>query len=275
MPDIPLPSSPPIALSIAGSDCSAGAGIQADLKTFTALGCYGVTVLTSVVAEVPAKVTRIQLLERDTVEEQLRVLAANMPIRAFKTGMLGGRSQIEAVLGVLEGGSLKDVPLVVDPVMVATSGRRLLDEDAMNLLTSGLFPRAALLTPNMDEAGVLLGTTLSDRGQMERGARLLQDRYGCAILLKGGHLAGNQAPDVLVQDGQCEWFEGPRISGVKTHGTGCTYSAAIAAGLARGLPLIEAVRAGKLYVTRSIAEHFRWGNVAALNHRAGHEPVTG
>lgn len=268
MIEIPAAHSPPVVLSIAGSDCSAGAGVQADLKTFGALGCYGLTVLTAVVAEIPAKVVSIQLLEAGVIEDQLRVLAESMPIRAFKTGMLGGHEQIRAILNVLGEGCLKGVPLVIDPVMIATSGRRLLDEDAMELLTTGLFPRATLLTPNMDEAGALLGSTLASRDQMLDAARQLSDRFGCAVLVKGGHLPGDEAPDVLVHDGRAEWFEGERIAGVKTHGTGCTYSAAIVAGLAKGLPLAEAVRSGKAYVARSIATHFRWGDVVALNHQA-------
>jgi hydroxymethylpyrimidine/phosphomethylpyrimidine kinase len=267
IPPSPQALAPSIALSIAGSDCSSGAGIQADLKTFTALGCYGLTVLTSVVAEVPAKVTHIQLLEPVTVAEQLRVLAQSLPIRAFKTGMLGAAPQIQAVLQVLDEGLLRGIPLVIDPVMIATSGRRLLDESAMELLTRSLFPRATLITPNMDEAAALLGHSLSSREEMEAAALTLSQRFQTSVLLKGGHLLGDQAPDFLVHPGGTQWFEGVRIAGVKTHGTGCTYSAAITAGLAQGKPLPEAVQAAKVYVTLAIAAHHRWGDVTALNHQ--------
>ncbi len=259
---------------MAGSDCSGGAGAQADLKTFTAFGCYGLTALTSVVAEVPAKVTRIQLLEGAMVEEQINVLAEALPIAAAKTGMLGGTEQIKAVVSAWGPLAQRGIPLVVDPVMVATSGGRLLTEDAMETLVRDLFPLATVLTPNMDEAAVLLGGKIGSREAMEAAARVLSARYGCAVLIKGGHLAGEDAPDVLVGgtgSGGSEgvvWLEGKRTPGVHTHGTGCTFSAAIAAGLAHGRSLEEAVRDGKRYVAAAIEGYFRWGGVDALNHGA-------
>lgn len=259
------PKSPPVVLSIAGSDCSAGAGAQADLKTFTALGCYGLTALTSVVAEVPGKVERIDLLDAEMVEAQIRTLAGTFPIAAAKTGMLGGRQQIDAVIRAWESLAVRGVPLVVDPVMVATSGTRLLDEDAMELLVRGLFPFAKLITPNLAEAAVLLGNSITTRSAMESSARELVRRYGCAVLLKGGHLMGDDAPDVLVNANDVHWIEGQRIHGVRTHGTGCTYSAAIAAGLAQKLSLIESVRQAKIFISAAISKHFRWGDVDALN----------
>lgn len=260
---------PPVVLTIAGSDCSAGAGAQADLKTITALGGYGLTALTSVVAETPAKVSRIHLLEPDMVAGQIRVLADAFPIAAAKTGMLGGRAQIEAVVRAWQPLAGRHVPLVVDPVMVATSGGRLLDEDAVALLAGELFPLARLLTPNLDEAAALLEDRIQTRQQMQAAAEVLQERFRCAVLLKGGHLPGEDAPDVLVDGAAVHWLEGRRIPGVHTHGTGCTFSAAIATGLAKGLPLCEAVRAGKAFVTEAIARHFRWGTVDALNHQHG------
>jgi hydroxymethylpyrimidine/phosphomethylpyrimidine kinase len=265
-----MPASPPVALTIAGSDCSAGAGAQADLKTFTALGCYGLTALTGVVAEVPAKVERIQNLEPEIITAQIEVLARSFPIRAMKTGMLGGRVQIEAVLlGLKSLGT--EVPLVVDPVMIATSGRRLLDEDAAELLTLGLFPRAALITPNLDEAGALTGATLTTQTDMEQCARELAAQHGCAVLVKGGHLAGDPW-DVLVEQDEVTWFEGRRHSGVHTHGTGCTLSAAIVAGLCHGLSLREAVGQAKRFAAAAVEQHHRWQKdpeapvVDALNH---------
>jgi len=257
--------SPPVVLSIAGSDCSAGAGAQADLKTFTTLGCFGLTALTSVVAEIPGKVISIQLLGRDMVRDQISVMAEAYPIAAAKAGMLGGPEQILAVVDAWAPLAEKGVPFVVDPVMVATSGDRLLTDDAMEALTTKLVPLARLITPNMDEAAVLLGRTLHCRADMEEGARELVRRFGCAVLLKGGHLPGDDVPDVLVDGEQVVWFEGQRVHGVYTHGTGCTYSAAIASGLAQGLTLEAAVRQGKAFVANAIANHFRWGRVDALN----------
>jgi hydroxymethylpyrimidine/phosphomethylpyrimidine kinase len=273
-----MPQSPPIVLSIAGSDCSAGAGAQADLKTFTALGCYGLTALTSVVAEVPAKVELIQNLNPEIIAAQIEVLAQSLPIGAIKTGMLGGRVQIEAVLCGLEHPNLEGVPLVVDPVMIATSGRRLLEEDAMELLITRLFPRAVLITPNLDEAAVLAGARPNTKEDMEQCGRALAAQYGCAVLIKGGHLSGD-ASDVLVEKDEATWLEGRRIDGVHTHGTGCTLSAAIAAGLAYRLPLREAVAQAKQFVAAAIAEHYRWGadaqTVDALNHQTprGQDPL--
>lgn len=262
---------PPV-LTIAGSDCSAGAGIQADLKTFSALGCYGLTALTSVVAEVPAKVDSIQLLSAEMIAAQIRVLLGAYPVAAAKTGMLGGKEQITAVVNAWRPMENRGIPLVIDPVMVATSGSRLLEKDAMNAMTQELFPLAYLITPNMDEASALLGTTIQSREDMSHAALALSVEFDCAILLKGGHLSGDDAPDVLVEQKSIHWLEGRRIHGVHTHGTGCTYSAAITAGLARGLPLHEAVIQGKKFVTQAIADHFHWmtkeGRIDALNHQA-------
>lgn len=260
---------PPPVLTIAGSDCSAGAGVQADLKTITALGGYALTALTSVVAETPAVVSRIQLLDPDMVVEQIRVLAAAFPIASAKTGMLGGRAQIEAVVGAWQPLAKRGMPLVVDPVMVATSGGRLLDPDAVEAMTARLFPLARIITPNMDEAAALLGRSLGSRSEMEQAARELRQRFGCAVLLKGGHLSGDTAPDVLVDGDAVHWYEGRRVAGVHTHGTGCTLSAAIATGLGKTLPLAEAVRQGKAFVAQAITDHYRWGTVDALRHGAG------
>jgi hydroxymethylpyrimidine/phosphomethylpyrimidine kinase len=240
--------------------------VQADLKTITALGGYGLTALTSVVAETPAKVSRIQLLEAGMVKEQIRVLAEAYPIAAVKTGMLGGQAQIEAVVEALNALVARRVPLVIDPVMVATSGSRLLDAGAMDSLTSGLFPLAHLITPNMDEAGVLLDARITSKQEMQDAASRLRDRFGCAVLLKGGHLGGEDAPDVLVDTNGTHWFEKRRIHGIHTHGTGCTLSAAIATALAKAVPLQEAVRQAKAFVAGAIASHYRWGDVDALNH---------
>jgi hydroxymethylpyrimidine/phosphomethylpyrimidine kinase len=267
----PTVVSPPVALTVAGSDCSSGAGLQADLKTFSAFGVYGLTAVTCVVAEIPGKVTRIQPVPRPVLEEQLRLLLSGFPVAAVKTGMLFSRPLIEAVaaaLTTLEDG--RRPVLVVDPVMVATSGDPLLQRSAVRAFERQLFPLAAVITPNLDEAAVLLGKEVKSVRELEPAARWLRDRYGCAVLLKGGHLQGKTAVDVLADGEGILRLEAPFVRGVATHGTGCTYSAAIASGLASGNPLREAVATAKEYVSAAIAQPFRWGRgdqrIDALNH---------
>ena len=261
----------PVAMTVAGSDCSSGAGLQADLKTFSAFGVYGLTAVTCVVAEIPGKVTRIQPVVRPVLEEQLRLLLEGFPVAAVKTGMLFSRPLIEAVAVALtsqEGG--RRPALVVDPVMVATSGDPLLQRSAVRAFERRLFPLAAVLTPNLDEAAVLLGREVRSVRELEPAAAELRDRYGCAVLLKGGHLRGKTAVDVLADGEGILRLEAAYVSGVATHGTGCTYSAAIASGLAHGNSLRAAVAGAKEYVSRAIGQPFRWGcggqRIDALNH---------
>ena len=262
---------PPVALSIAGSDNSAGAGAQADLKTFTALGVYGLTAITCVVAEVPGRVSAIAPVPPEIVAEQVRLSLEAYPVAAVKTGMLLARAVIEAVCDALE--SARPV-LVVDPVMIATSGARLLEEEGIDALRTRLFPLATLVTPNLDEAAVLWGRPISNLAEMREAARALCGRFGCAFLLKGGHLKGAAVDLLVTSEGTEAEFAAPRVPGVSTHGTGCTLSAAITAGLASGKPLAEAVGCAKGFVTRAIAQHHRWsgprgGETHALNHSAG------
>ena len=266
---MPVMSENPVALTIAGSDCSAGAGLQADLKTFSAHGVYGLTAVTCVVAEVPGKVTRIQPVDLANLEDQLRLLFAAFPVAAVKTGMLYSAEVIALVARTIT--SLKKRPhLVVDPVMVATSGDALVKDDAVAAYERLLFPLAALITPNLDEAAVLLGNKITRREHLRPAADALRTRYGCAVLLKGGHLRGEEAVDVLRDAAGFAEYRAPFVPGISTHGTGCTFSAAITAGLASGKSLRQAVAAGKKYVTRAIAQSFRWGRgrnrVDALNH---------
>ena len=261
----------PVALTIAGSDSSAGAGIQADLKTFSALGVYGLNAVTCVVAEIPGKVSRIEPLPPDLVREQIEVLGRNFPIAAIKTGLLGSAKIVSSVAQAIVD-LLPRVPLVVDPVFVATTGDVLIEPHAIELYEKALFPRATLVTPNLSEAARLIGATITDRKSMERAARALSQKYGTSILLKGGHLSGDHAVDLLVAGGELAEFSAPFVRGVATHGTGCTYSAAIAAGLASGLSLVDAVPRAKKFVTASIEQRFRWksqsgDNLDALNHR--------
>ena len=264
-----MQTSPPVALSIAGSDNSAGAGAQADLKTFTALGVYGLTALTCVVAEVPGRVSAIAPVPPEIVAEQIRLSLEAYPVGAVKTGMLHAREVIEAVCDALEG--VRPV-LVVDPVMIATSGARLLEPEGIDAYRNRLFPLATLVTPNLDEAAVLWGRPISSLVEMREAGRELCAQFGCAFLLKGGHLKGEAVDLLITPDGSETEFTAPRIAGVSTHGTGCTLSAAITAGLAGGLPLAEAVACAKGFVTGAIARHYRWpganGETHALNHSA-------
>lgn len=269
----PLPRKPeslPVALTIAGSDNSAGAGAQADLKTMCALGTYGVTAITCVVAEVPGKVSAIQAIEPAIVAEQVRLLFDAFPIGALKTGMLYSREIITAVADTLE--QLPRVPLVVDPVMVATSGDLLLRDDAVALYCERLIPRATLVTPNLDEVRTLLGREVTSLAAMREAGAELVAQFGVSFLLKGGHLRGDTATDLLFSEGVVHEFSAPFVPGVSTHGTGCTYAAAITAGLAKGLPLREAVAEAKTLLTRAVAQHLRWsragGATDALHHFA-------
>ncbi len=261
MPENPPP---PVALTIAGSDNSAGAGAQADLKTFTALGVYGLTAITCVVAEVPGRVSAIHPMPASIVAEQIRLSLSAFPVAAVKTGMLYSTEIVETVCDLLDGTTM---PLVVDPVMVATSGASLLRPEAVELYRSRLFPRATVVTPNMDEVAVLTGEPVRTLDDMREAGAALIARYGAAWLLKGGHLAGDEATDLLFHpDGTVSEFHSARVQGVSTHGTGCTTAAAIAAGLARGLSLDEAVGQAKRFVTGAIRHHHRWGEIHALNH---------
>jgi len=263
----------PVALTIAGSDSSAGAGIQADLKTFSALGVYGLTAITCIVAETPGKVSRIEAISAEIVHEQIAVLARNFPIAAAKTGLLCSGEIVEAVARGIDLLRKIDnhIPLVVDPVTVATSGDVLLATGAMKIYERELFPIATLLTPNLNEAGNLVGEPIRDLDAMREAGKQLQQKYSVSILLKGGHLTGDNAVDLLFIGDKISEFSAPFARGVATHGTGCTYSAGITAGLAAGLSLEEAVGHAKEFVTASIAQRLRWKsksgeNIDALNH---------
>ncbi len=264
----------PVALTIAGSDCSAGAGAQADLKTFTAAGVYGLTAITCVVAETPGKVSRIQAVDADVVAEQISLLLDAFPVGAIKTGLLHSGEIVARVAETLRAWNAKNgraIPLVVDPVMVATSGDLLLKREAIALYERELLPLAALITPNLDEVATLLGRPVSDVESMHQAGMELLVKYGVPVLLKGGHLGGTEAIDLFFTSAGVSEFRVPFTRGVRTHGTGCTYSAAIAAGLALGLSLAAAIGRAKQFVSASIEQHFSWrtGSGApmhALNH---------
>lgn len=266
----------PVALTIAGSDSSAGAGVQADLKTFSAFDVYGVTAVTCVVAEIPGRVSRIEPVSPETVREQIEVLAGNFPIAAIKTGLLCSGKIISTVAQAIVDlrRQIGKVPLIVDPVIVATSGDPLLQMDAVEIYKSELFPLATLITPNLDEAERILGEPIPDLEAMREAGHKLAKQFERPILLKGGHLSGDHAVDLLFADGRIIEFSAPFVRDVATHGTGCTYSAAITAGLASGLTLEDSIRRAKKFVIASIKQRFRWKskagrNLDALNHFGG------
>jgi hydroxymethylpyrimidine/phosphomethylpyrimidine kinase len=267
----------PVALTIAGSDCSSGAGAQADLKTFSALDVYGLTAITCVVAETPGKVQSIQAVEPEIIAEQITLLLESFPVAAVKTGMLYSGEIIRRVAGVLREWNERKgthLPLVVDPVMVATSGDLLLQRDAIDVYERELFPLATVVTPNLDEAATLLGEPIHDLAAMRAAGERLVEKYGVPMLLKGGHLGGDVAVDLFfAADGAVDQFSAPFTRGVHTHGTGCTYSAAIAAALATGASMEEAIARAKRFVSAAIAQHFSWESAGgeslhALNHSA-------
>ena len=262
-------SNVPVALTIAGSDSSAGAGAQADLKTFTALGVYGLTAITCIVAETPGKVSRIQPADPEIVREQIELLLKSFPVAAIKTGLLCNAEIVAQVVRSLR--KAKGCRVVVDPVMIATSGHVLLEPEAIQIYQRDLFPLATLITPNLDEAAGLLGHPIRDLAAMHRAARTLATKYGTAVLLKGGHLRGRRAIDVFSSGDRTTEYSAAFLRGVKTHGTGCTYSAAIAAELAKGADLPHAIAVAKKIVSSAIHSHFVWksgrGKIFALNPR--------
>jgi hydroxymethylpyrimidine/phosphomethylpyrimidine kinase len=257
--------SSPVALTIAGSDSSAGAGIQADLKTFSALGVYGLSAVTCVVAEIPGKVFHLEPVDVEMVRAQIEVVAKNFPIGAVKTGLLCSAGIISAVARAIID-LPRQVPLVVDPVITATGGDPLLEPGAIEAYEKELFPLASLITPNLDETSQLLGRKIADRESMEHAGKELARKFETAVLLKGGHLAGKDAVDLLVVDQCLIKFSALFVRDVATHGTGCTYSAAITAGLAKGLSLHDAIRDAKKFVTSAIRNHHRWGDIDTLRH---------
>jgi hydroxymethylpyrimidine/phosphomethylpyrimidine kinase len=240
----------PVALTIAGSDSGGGAGIQADLKTFAALGVHGTSAITCVTAQNPTRISSLQACRPEIVRQQIEAVLSELPPRAIKTGMLFSASIVRVVTECL--GEAKR-PLVVDPVMAATSGGRLLQRSAWRALEE-LLALATIVTPNLDEAQALTGHALRSEEDLRLAARILHERFGCAALLKGGHLRGSREAVDIYFDGKTELLLTARlIKGVSSHGTGCTLSAAIAAYLAHGLTLPESVRRAKEFITRAIA----------------------
>ncbi len=243
-------------LTVAGSDCSGGAGIQADLKTIGAFGLYGMSVITAITVQNTMGVRRVEPVESDLVGEQLQAVLEDIVPDAIKIGMVVSKENIRALVHVMEEYRVNGRPLpfiVLDPVLVSTSGRVLLEPEAETALKEELFPIVDLITPNLPEAEQLCGYPIERNGDRERAAEELSGRYGCSVLIKGGH--GSSADDLLFHAGTRvhSWYSGVRIENSNTHGTGCTLSSAIACGIARGKTIEEAVADAKVYITGAIS----------------------
>ena len=270
-----------IALTIAGSDSGGGAGIQADLKTFAALGIFGTSAITAVTAQNPDGVSAIQGIEAAVVKGQIRAVLDWFPVGAVKVGMLLSRKIIGAVAEALGQGRSaeaaeaavgEEMPIVVDPVMVASNGARLLEEDALDALCSRIFPLASLITPNMAEAALLAGMKVERPEHLEPAARAIFERFGVPVLVKGGHLEeSEEATDVLWDGSTAEFFGAPFLLAVDTHGSGCTLSSAIAAYLMRGFGLADAVSEGKRFLHQAMANALPIRKINAINH--GFAPI--
>jgi hydroxymethylpyrimidine kinase/phosphomethylpyrimidine kinase len=257
-----MPEKIPAALTIAGSDSGGGAGIQADLKTFAALGVHGTSAIACLTAQNPARVLAIEPCPPQMLRRQLDAIFQELPPAAVKTGMLFTAENIRVVADFFKN---KKTPLVVDPVLVSTSGAPLLQPRALKILMDRLIPLATLLTPNLPEAQILSDQRISSLDEMDAAAQSLYSQFGCAVLLKGGHLCGErQATDIFFDGKNRLVLRAPFVKGVRTHGTGCVYSAAVCASLARGEKLPRAVQIAKRFITRAIAKNYRIGHHFAL-----------
>jgi len=254
----------PVALTIAGSDSGGGAGIQADLKTFASLGLHGTSALTCVTAQNPKGVSAIQPCSVAMVQRQVEAVLAELPPAAVKTGMLYSGHIIGAIVGLFR--RRPDLPLVVDPVMIATSGARLLKPAALELLKRELLPRATVVTPNLHEAEILTGSPISSAEDLRAAAKAIHRQFGCAALVKGGHLRGSEEAIDICYDGKTELLLASQfVKGLKLHGAGCTYSAAICAYLALGHSLPRAVGLAKQYISEAIVSSRLAGRHSVLN----------
>ena len=252
------------ALTIAGSDSSGGAGIQADIKTMMANGVYAMSAITALTAQNTTGVTAIMEATEEFLGEELDNIFTDIFPDAVKIGMVSSSGLIIKIAEKLKEYDAKNI--VVDPVMVATSGARLISEDAVSTLKEYLFPLAQILTPNIPEAEVLSGMTITSEEQMMEAAKVIGDQYGCAVLLKGGHKV-NDANDLLYHEGTCRWFYGKRIDNPNTHGTGCTLSSAIASNLAKGFPMDVSVERAKAYISGALAAMLDLGKGSGpMNH---------
>ena len=251
------------ALTIAGSDSSGGAGIQADLKTMLANGVYGMSAITALTAQNTMGVSGISEVTPEFLEKQLEAVFTDIFPDAVKTGMVANEKLIETIAERLSFYRAKNI--VVDPVMIATSGARLISENAVKTLCEKLLPIATLVTPNIPEAEVLSGMKIANKSDMEKATEVINKAYGCAVLLKGGHSI-NDANDLLYENGEMTWFEGVRIENPNTHGTGCTLSSAIASNLAKGYDLKQSVQLAKEYISGALSAMLDLGNGSGPMH---------
>jgi len=252
------------ALTIAGSDSGGGAGIQADLKTFSALGIFGASVITAITAQNLSGVSAIQAVEADVVKKQLKAVLEGFPVKAIKTGMLFSAEIITVIAEILS--SYRYIPLVIDPVFAATSGSRLIRDDAITELKVKLLPLGSLFTPNIPEAEFLLGGKIQNHWDLEKGAQKLFERFNIPVLMKGGHLEDTALDILWDNDGKMS-FETPLIEGVNNHGSGCTLASAIAAALAKGESLREAVKTAKKYINRTLKDSLQLAEgLRVINH---------
>lgn len=255
------------ALTIAGSDCSGGAGIQADIKTMITNGVYAMSAITALTALTAQNTTGVTAIMESTPEflgEQLESIFTDIYPDAVKIGMVSSSSLIKTISGKLKKYDAKNI--VVDPVMVATSGAKLISDEAVSTLKEHLFPLATVLTPNIPEAEVLSEIKISNEEEMIKAAEIISEKYGCAVLCKGGHQI-NDANDLLFKDGTYTWYNGKRINNPNTHGTGCTLSSAIAANLAKGFDLDASVKRAKDYISGALAAMLDLGKGSGpMNH---------
>ena len=261
----------PIALTIAGSDSGGGAGVQADLKTFFICGVHGTSVITGLTAQNPGGVSGIHATPPQMIHQQFNALIGALTPQAIKLGALFNNDVTEAVCDCLASISETRIPVVIDPVIVATSGALLLEDPAIKTLKSRLLPRATIITPNIPEAEFLTSTTIVSYEDLRETAKIIAGEFGCACLLKGGHLeSANQSVDILANGGDLLEISAPRITSNWTHGTGCTLSASITAELANGSSLEDAVNKSKKLITRAIKDAYPIGPVGygALNPSA-------
>ncbi|HSY10151.1 MAG TPA: bifunctional hydroxymethylpyrimidine kinase/phosphomethylpyrimidine kinase [Candidatus Dormibacteraeota bacterium] len=254
----------PVALTIAGSDSGGGAGIQADLKTFAALGVHGASAIACLTAQNPKRVLAVEPCSPEMLRQQIEAVFEELQPTAVKTGMLCLAGNVRVVAEFFKK---RKCPLVVDPLMISTSGAKLIEPEAIKILQEKLLPLATLVTPNIDEAEIMTGQKIASVEEMREVARKIHSRLGCAALVKGGHLQNAREAVDIFFDGKTELLlNAPFVKGVRTHGTGCTYSAAICAALALGNNLPHAVKIGKKFVTAVISNSYRIGNHFALNH---------
>lgn len=251
-------------LTIAGSDSSGGAGIQADIKTMISNGVYAMSAITALTAQNTTGVSAIMEVTPEFLEEQIKMIVTDIMPDAVKTGMVASVRLIEVIADSIIKYKLKNI--VVDPVMVSTSGSKLITDDAINTLKEKLLPLATLITPNIPEAEILCGFSIKSKDDMEKAAKDIFKKYGCAVLLKGGHNL-NDANDFLLSKDEEIWFKGKRIENSNTHGTGCTLSSAIASNLAKGNSLKEAIKNAKEYISGALRSNLDLGKgIGPINH---------